>query len=376
MGERNGRFFDDVIDIVPHSPCRSMQAFSKETTSWVEDAKHAMNEELAVAEELSTWMRSQRTKEPGTTRTYTLPSFGQQPAHAAPRAGHRKDLGTVSSADAQRKSQATQPPLPLSIPKRLAWPDQTLSLESLRRLESQSMFPPRPSQLPHPPLPTAAPHVSADVAESISFEQPERPKPAVGQIVTVSLKRDATGSVSVSLKRVAPAAPAAPLEQIEKHGYELSLARVAPAAPAASLEQIEKHGYGLPHLPPETNYEQLQNLALQRRIAKMEFELAQARLSQQATLQQLAHGEQHKHQLQAQLADLTERLVVAEGDLLQGRLLTQARLRELGEGKKPGTPLTDKARQPFTKQTTRAQAVYGKLLEDKVFCMVFAGVKY
>ena len=109
-----------LIDFVPHSPCRSMQAFSKETTSWVEDAKHAMNEELAVAEELSTWMRSQRTKEPGTTRTYTLPSFGQQPAHAAPRAGHRKDLGTVSSADAQRKSQATQPPLPLSIPKRLA----------------------------------------------------------------------------------------------------------------------------------------------------------------------------------------------------------------------------------------------------------------
>jgi hypothetical protein len=142
------------------------------------------------------------------------------------------------------------------------------------------------------------------------------------------------------------------------------------------LEEVEKHGYGLPHLPPETNYEQLQNLALQRRIAKMEAELAQAHLSQQATLQQLAQGEQHKLQLQAQLAELTERLVVAEGDLLQGRLLTQARLRELGEEKKPGTPLPDKARQPFTKQTSRAQAVYGKLLEDKVFCMVFAGVKY
>ncbi|KOO25784.1 tRNA-splicing endonuclease positive effector [Chrysochromulina tobinii] len=79
----------------------------------------------------------------------------------------------------------------------------------------------------------------------------------------------------------------------------------------------------------------------------MEAELAQAHLSQQATLQQLAQGEHHKHQLQAQLAELTERLVVAEGDLLQGRLLTQARLRELGEEKKPGTPLPDKARQPF-----------------------------
>lgn len=350
-----------MLSLQPLSPTRrrSVQAFSgqyTETTSWVEDAKHAMNEELAVAEELSTWMRSQRTKEPGTTRTYTSPSFSQQPAHAAPRPGHRKDQGIVSSADAQGKNQATQqgsgPLLPLSIPKRLAWLDQTLSLESLRRLESQSMFPPRPSQLPHPPLPTAAPHVSADVAESMSFEQPEQPKPAAGPIVSVSMKRDATGKVSVSLKRVAP------------------------AAPAAVLEEVEKHGYGLPHLPPETNYEQLQNLALQRRIAKMEAELAQAHLSQQATLQQLAHGEQHKHQLQAQLAELTERLVVAEGDLLQGRLLTQARLRELGEEKKPGTPLPDKARQPFTKQTTRAQAVYGKLLEDKVFCMVFAGVKY
>ena len=370
----------------PLSPTRrrSVQAFSgqyTETTSWVEEAKHAMNEELAVAEELSTWMRSQRTKEPGTTRTYTSPSFSQQPAHAAPRPGHRKDQGTVSSAAAQGESQATQqgsaPLLPLFIPKRLAWLDQTLSPESLRRLESQSMFPPRPSQLPHPPLPTAAPHVSADVAESMSFEQPEPPKPAAGPIVSVSMKRDATGKVSVSLKRVVPAAPAAPLEQIEKHNcVELSLAHVAPAAPAAPLEEVEKHGYGLPHLPPETNYEQLQNLALQRRIAKMEAELAQAHLSQQATLQQLAQGEQHKHQLQAQLAELTERLVVAEGDLLQGRLLTQARLRELGEEKKPGTPLPDKARQPFTKQTSRAQAVYGKLLEDKVFCMVFAGVKY
>jgi hypothetical protein len=173
----------------------------------------------------------------------------------------------VNSAAAQGESQATQqgsaPLLPLFIPKRLAWLDQTLSPESLRRLESQSMFPPRPSQLPHPPLPTAAPHVSADVAESMSFEQPEPPKPAAGPIVSVSMKRDATGKVSVSLKRVVPAAPAAPLEQIEKHScVELSPAHVAPAAPAAPLEEVEKHGYGLPHLPPETNYEQLHNLGL------------------------------------------------------------------------------------------------------------------
>ena len=123
--------------------------------SWIEEAKHAMNEELLAAEELSKWMRCQRSRR----RQHCTNELVTPPG--TPRTIH------VSQAIQQGRGPGSAPLSPHSILKKVAWMEPW-SAEPVAAAPgvASALASPSAARVSRTPVPRFAP----DDSESMSFE--------------------------------------------------------------------------------------------------------------------------------------------------------------------------------------------------------------
>ena len=255
-----------------------------ETASWIEEAKHAMNEELAAAEELSKWMRCQRSRrrQQRTNELVTAPPAG------TPR--------TISQAVQQGRGPGSGAPLsPHSKSKQVAWMEPwgagtvgavaaAPGVASAVRVSVQDVprFAPDDSHSESMSFEPVLDLGMRVLARFLASEPKEKRRKKAGAnkwwrgtIVAVHVGAGGfTYDVEYDDKVIEQGVHARFVQRLDE--AEPIKEPKEPAWPVEPMERAKVHRYDL---AASTEHEQLPDFGLQQvRISKVEAEMAQARL--------------------------------------------------------------------------------------------------
>jgi len=253
-----------------------------ETASWIEEAKHAMNEELAAAEELSKWMRCQRSRrrQQRTNELVTAPA-------GTPR--------TISQALQQGRGPGSAPLSPHSKSKQVAWMEPwgagtvgavaaAPGVASAVRVSVQDVprFAPDDSHSESMSFEPVLDLGMRVLARFLASEPKEKRRKKAGAnkwwrgtIVAVHVGAGGfTYDVEYDDKVIEQGVHARFVQRLDE--AEPIKEPKEPAWPVEPMERAKVHRYDL---AASTEHEQLPDFGLQQvRISKVEAEMAQARL--------------------------------------------------------------------------------------------------